>query len=389
MMDQERRTSLRELFRVGPVLGEGGTCIVYDAVRVRDDRRVALKVLHARLAQDEQLRARFAREAAVLRRLEGPHICPVLEFGEASPDGVGPNSPYMALEYIQGPSLRELLKQGPLPMDRAIDVLSQVCDAIEHAHSEGVIHRDLTPANVLLRDGRDVFVVDFGMAKMQVGVGSTRLTGENMVVGTPEYMSPEQAKGDDLDPRSDIYAAGVILYEMLTGSVPFSEETAVRTLTAHLTMVPEPPRRRAPAREISPAMEAVILHALAKDAASRYAHAADLQKALAVAQGAPTDVESVHPTRFSIHDTRPEGRRAAHDTTTDALAHTLPVAFAPPRASSDRPKSVPKPPPSQRRPPAPIVPVEDTERRWTLAWWIALVVAAAIGVMLSLWWPER
>src|SRR4029077_1977663 len=188
-------------------------------------------------------------------------------------------------------------------------ILLQVCSALKCAHSQGVIHRDLKPANVIMRGGTHVVVVDFGMAKIVTGhggTGTTALTSHNMVFGTPEYMSPEQARGDELDARCDIYATGVILYELLTGRVPFVGSTPLSVLTAHLTEIAEPPRERAPDRDISQALEAVVQHALAKDPADRYATAGALATAIRAALAAPDDAKGVAPaSRVHVHiDTR-------------------------------------------------------------------------------------
>jgi serine/threonine protein kinase len=286
-------------FEIVGVLGEGATGIVYDARRIAEGDRVALKVIHHHLAGDAQIRGRFAREAAILGRLEGEHLCPLLDFGEApDPQRDGSGLMYMALPRIHGPALDTLLKSGgPLRIERAVAIVLDICAALSEAHAQGVIHRDLKPGNVLLRDGDRAVVVDFGMAKIMTGggVGTTALTQHNMVFGTPEYMAPEQARGDELDARCDVYATGVILYELLTGGVPFVGATPLNVLTAHLTATPQPLRERAPDRQIPSALEAVTLHALAKKPARRYATAAALANAIRSAIKAPHDIEAVRP----------------------------------------------------------------------------------------------
>ncbi len=241
---------LGEKFEILGVLGEGGTGIVYDARRVAEGDRIALKVIHQHLAGDAQIRGRFTREAAILRRLEGERLCPVLEFGELpDPRREGVGLLYLALARVDGPALDAVLKKdGPLPIPRAVAIVLDVCEALRDAHAQGVIHRDLKPGNVLLREGDRAVVVDFGMAKIITGgaTGTTALTQHNMVFGTPEYMAPEQARGDELDARCDVYAAGIILYELLTGRVPFCRPHSAEC--AH-----GPPHRRAPgAREQAP-----------------------------------------------------------------------------------------------------------------------------------------
>src|SRR5580698_7188147 len=237
--------TLGDKFEIMGVLGEGGTGIVYDARRLAEDDRVALKVIHQHLAGDAQIRGRFAREAAILRRLQGDRVCPVLDFGEIpDPRREGAGLLYMVLPRLDGPPLDALLRtERPLPVGRAIAILLDMCAALREAHAQGVIHRDLKPGNVILREGDRAVVVDFGMAKIITGggTGTTALTQHNMVFGTPEYMAPEQARGDELDARCDVYAAGVIFYEMLTGSVPFAGPTPLNVLTAQLTETPQSP----------------------------------------------------------------------------------------------------------------------------------------------------
>ncbi|MDP9034939.1 MAG: serine/threonine protein kinase [Myxococcota bacterium] len=310
--------TLDDKFEIMGVLGEGGMSTVYDALRTAEGDRVALKVIHRHLAGDAQIRGRFAREAAILHRLEGEHVCPILAFGEG-PDPRRPDAGllYIVLPRIDGPALDDLLKEGELPIARAVDVVLDICAGLGEAHARGIIHRDLKPGNVLLRNGETAVVVDFGMAKIVSGggTGTTALTQHNMVFGTPEYMAPEQARGDELDARCDVYAAGVILYELLTGTVPFAGTTALSVLTAHLTSPPEPPRERAPQRAITPALEAVVLHAIAKDPAARYATAGGFASAIRSAILSPEDAAGV----------RPSARATVAVDTTDGDAATMPL----------------------------------------------------------------
>jgi eukaryotic-like serine/threonine-protein kinase len=356
--------------RIGPyairgLLGEGGTGIVYDAV-AEDGRAVALKVMHSTLAGDQQIRGRFKREAAILRRLDGAHVCPVLDLGEI-PSGES-TLLYLALPKIEGPSLAEILARGRLEQDRALDIALEVVDALASAHAHGVIHRDLKPANVILENEKKVVVVDFGMAKIVTGAtaGTTNLTAHNMVFGTPEYMSPEQARGDDLDVRCDVYAAGIMIYEMLTGAPPFSGPTPLSVLTAHLTS--DVPR---PTEPMSPAVEAVILHALARDREKRYASAAALAAALRHARAAARDVEGVRPDRFVD---RPSA---------DAFAATIPanrkVDLSEPTLLNAGPAPMPKPRPVITPPPP-----EPISRGWVLLWIAVGLASIAAGVWFAL-----
>lgn len=385
---------IADKYEVAGVLGEGGTGIVYDAVRKDDGAAVALKVMHAHLAGEQQIRGRFQREAAILRRLEGPNICPILDFGEVPGDEPGKTVLYLALPKIAGSSLEKVLSEGPIAVDRALDVLIEVLAALKAAHAQGVIHRDLKPANVILGDGGKVFVVDFGMSKIVTGAGTgtTNLTAHNMVFGTPEYMSPEQARGDELDARCDVYAAGIILYEMLTGAPPFTGPTPLSVLTAHLTSDLEPPSRRAADGRVTPALESIVLHALARDRDRRYPSASAFAAAILHARAAPEDVLSLRPEAFSA---APEG--------TDAFAVTMPAISAPPLPSgppraivndSVPPPAASTPPrakaPAPSRPPPPSVPSrappppEPTSRAWILVWVVAAAVSIAAGVYLAL-----
>ncbi|HEY1696363.1 MAG TPA: serine/threonine-protein kinase [Polyangiaceae bacterium] len=363
---------LDDRFEIVGVLGEGGMGIVYDAKRLVQGDRVALKVIHQHLAGDAQIRGRFTREVAILRRLEGDHLCPVLEFGEIpDPRREGAGLLYMALNRIDGQPLDAVLKKdAPLPLTRAVTIILDVCEALREAHSQGVIHRDLKPANVLLREGDRAVVVDFGMAKIMTGggTGTTALTEHNMVFGTPEYMAPEQARGDELDARCDVYAAGVILYEMLTGRVPFTGPTPLNVLTAHLTEPAQAPSVRAPERGISPALEAVTVYALAKDPALRYATAGALAMAVRTALASPQDAEGV----------RPASRVNVHVDTSDGHSATLPA-----------PLPTPPPFPIARAPSLPVVRPTDPPERTSPLWIVVCVLAAIAGIALGAWLSMR
>ena len=430
--------AIKGKYEVVGVLGEGGTGIVYDAKRLSDGMAVALKVMHAHLAGETQIVGRFRREAAILKRLEGPHICPILELRDTNAEEDGKGVLYIALPKLAGSSLEEVIeKEGPLDVDRALDIVLDVCAALRIAHAQGVIHRDLKPANVILESktidvgvlpahrlegGSKVFVVDFGMSKIitGAGTGTTSLTAHNMVFGTPEYMSPEQARGDELDARCDVYAVGVMLYELLTGKPPFSGPTPLGVLTEHLTGTIAPPSSRAPEGRVSPALESVVMHALARDRDHRYPSASALAAAIMHARARPDDVVSLRPEAFA---TNPAG--------TDAFAVTMP-AIGPPSAENSSPRAVvggsdppsggditsetlpavpgqsvrpaPKsslPPPEtkrsesspnesgkMRRPPTveSVRPVDAdrTSKGWIAVWVLAALISVAIGIWFAL-----
>ena len=365
-------------FEVTGVLGEGGTGIVYEAKQVgKDEEPVALKVIHSHLLYDKHIRGRFTREAKILSRLSGPHLGAIVDFGEVpDPRGEGASLLYIALPKIVGPALDQLLReQGPLPIERALDIALQVCAALASAHAQGVIHRDLKPANVILKDGTEVFVVDFGMAKILTGggTGTTGLTAHNMVFGTPEYMAPEQARGDELDARCDVYAVGVMLYELLTGNVPFTGNTPLNVLTAQLTQEPDKPRTRAPDRAITPALEGVVMHALAKDPRARYATAAALALAIAQARSAPDDLDAIKPERAIAGSSGAVAMLRSSDDMVHAVTMPAPEPkpSTPPRESGstritlDPPRELPK-------------------GVWYAIWTIIIVAAAAVGVWLAM-----
>ena len=367
-------------FEVTGVLGEGGTGVVYEAKQIgKDEEPIALKVIHSHLLYDKQIRGRFTREAKILSRLSGPHLGAIVDFGEVpDPRGEGASLLYIALPKIVGPALDQLLReQGPLPIERALDIALQVCAALASAHAQGVIHRDLKPANVILKNGEEVFVVDFGMAKILTGggTGTTGLTAHNMVFGTPEYMAPEQARGDELDARCDVYAVGVMLYELLTGNVPFTGNTPLNVLTAQLTQEPDKPRTRAPDRAITSALEAVVLHSLAKDPRDRYATAAALALAIAQARSAPDDVDAVKPERTIAGASGAVAMLRSSDDMVHAVTMPAPEpasvrSSAPGRESSTRITLDP--------------PRELPKGVWYAMWTVVIVIAAAVGAWLAM-----
>jgi eukaryotic-like serine/threonine-protein kinase len=275
-------------FRVEALVGQGGMGRVYRARHLTLDRPVVLKMLHREWSGDPEVVGRFQREARAASRLNHPNSIAVLDFGAAE-DG----TLFMAMEYLAGRDLARVLAEDfPLGERRIADVGAQILSALAEAHAQGVVHRDLKPENVMVeprRDARDhVKVLDFGIAKITApGAGEPRLTQAGLVCGTPEYMSPEQARGDALDARTDLYSVGVILYQLATGELPFTSDTPVGYLTKHLSEVPVPPRARRPDLGISPALDAVIVRALEKDPAARFASAEAMRGALLAA--APTE----------------------------------------------------------------------------------------------------
>jgi serine/threonine protein kinase len=265
-------------------IGTGGMGSVYKAEQPSMNRLVAVKVLHSRFATRDDLVARFRREARAMSQLSHPNTARVYKYG-ALDDG----SVYFVMDYLEGRNLaHEVRQKGPMEAERAVKIMIQVCGALEEAHRAGIVHRDLKPENVFLTGqggSSEDFpkVLDFGLAKMsekQMGRGSMMFTQQGMVFGTPEFMSPEQAQGEELDRRSDIYSLALILYELMTGQLPFEAKTPLDMMKAHVKDPPIPISQRVPGLKFSAELEATIAKALAKKPDDRYATAADFAEAL-------------------------------------------------------------------------------------------------------------
>src|SRR5712671_1505489 len=272
-------------FRVDDLIGQGGMGKVYRARHLALDRTIVLKMLKPQLLEDPTLVGRFEREAKAASRLNHPNVIQVLDFGRLENDG----TLYIVMEHVPGKDLRLVLRdEWPLAEERLCSIMAQVCSALGEAHVNDVIHRDLKPENVMVEARRDqpdhVKVLDFGIAKILgpdvpalarqgiVPISDAEqpgLTRHDVVCGTPQYMAPEQATGSALDERCDLYAVGVILYQMATGHLPFDGASSMEVLTRHVNEAPVPPRQRQPDAPISEAMERLILRALAKDPAMR------------------------------------------------------------------------------------------------------------------------
>jgi serine/threonine-protein kinase len=267
------KAALAHRYTIVREVGSGGMATVYLAEDLRHRRKVALKVLRPELAATIGS-VRFLHEIEVAAGLQHPHILPLLDSGDA--DGFL----YYAMPFIEGPSLRDrLARQGELPIPDALKILIEVVDALAAAHEKGIVHRDIKPENILLT-GRHALVADFGIAKaIGAMTGQHTLTTTGVALGTPAYMAPEQASAEpQIDHRADLYAVGVMAYEMLTGQPPFAGASSAQVLTAHLTQAPEPvTRRRA---SVSPALEQVVMRCLEKRPADRYQSAEELVTAL-------------------------------------------------------------------------------------------------------------
>lgn len=262
-------TTIDDRYRVEYLLGSGGMADVYCATDLQLDREVAIKLLYRRFAQDAEFVERFRREASAAAGLQHQHVVSVYDRGEW--DGTY----YIAMEYLEGRTLKAIINEyGALDSDWAIDMTTQILRAARFAHRRNVIHRDFKPHNVIVDDDGLATVTDFGIAR----AGASDMTQTGSIMGTAQYLSPEQAQGHAVSEQSDLYSIGVILYEMVTGQVPFDGESAVTIALKHVSEVPTPPCAINPA--ISPQLQAVIMRALAKDPAQRFATADEFIDAL-------------------------------------------------------------------------------------------------------------
>lgn len=268
-------------------VGSGGMATVYRAVDTYLNRPVAVKILRPEFAGDEDFVRRFRREARAAASLSHPNVVAVYDVGRE-----GDDTYYIIMEYVDGPTLKEYIREGgPLPAHEAVRIAGEILEALEHAHQMGVVHRDVKPQNVLLTRGGHAKVADFGIARATTGASATHTA---TVVGTAHYVSPEQARGQAADERSDVYSTAVVLYEMLTGRVPFEGEIPVAVALKHVRDEPLPPRAINPS--VPAALERVVLRAMAKDPAQRYPSAGAFRRELiAAANGRSTLPDSPAP----------------------------------------------------------------------------------------------
>jgi serine/threonine-protein kinase len=270
-------TVIDKRYEVVCVLGEGGMGTVYEVKHVTLGRRLAVKALRSDLARDVELGARFIQEAKAAAAVAHPNVVQITDFGS-----LDSGQPYFVMELLDGLSLRTLIRSGgPIPAARAVNILRQVAEALGAAHDKGIIHRDLKPDNIhvgaAVGDRHVIKVLDFGLAKV---AGKSKLTKNGIVFGTPHYMSPEQATGEAIDHRSDIYSLGVVMYEMFTGKVPFEADTYMGVLTKHMYMQPVPPSRLIGNSRHLGALEDITLRCLEKKPANRFATMTELLERL-------------------------------------------------------------------------------------------------------------
>ncbi|TVT23155.1 Stk1 family PASTA domain-containing Ser/Thr kinase [Amycolatopsis acidiphila] len=264
---------LSNRYELGDTLGYGGMSEVHHGTDIRLGREVAVKILRADLARDPQFQERFRREAQNAAALNHPAIVAVYDTGETQTE-YGP-LPYIVMEFVSGRTLRDIVKtEGPMSQKRAMEVMADVCAALDFSHRHGIVHRDVKPANVMITNHGAVKVMDFGIARAMHD-GQAAMTQTAAVIGTAQYLSPEQARGEGVDARSDVYAAGCVLYELITGEPPFTGDSPVAVAYQHVREDPKAPSTVNPA--VSPELDAIVLKALAKGPANRYQSAAEMR----------------------------------------------------------------------------------------------------------------
>jgi eukaryotic-like serine/threonine-protein kinase len=298
-------------YEVGELIGYGGMAEVHRGRDVRLGREVAVKILRSDLARDPSFLNRFRREAQAAAGLNYPAIVAVYDTGEdpTGPDGAA--IPFIVMEYVEGRTLRDIIKnEGRLPPRRVLEIMSEICGALDFSHRNGIIHRDVKPANVMITEAGAVKVMDFGIARALADNGAT-VTSTAAVIGTAQYLSPEQARGEPVDARSDVYSCGCLMYELLTGQPPFRGDSPVAVAYQHVRETAPPPSAIVPG--LPRPLDSIVMKALAKNPLNRYQSAAemraDLQLALAErpvrAEAVLTDAEK---TQFIARTTAPPGR---------------------------------------------------------------------------------
>ncbi len=266
-------------YDIGVLLGRGGMAEVHLGRDARLGRSVAVKMLRPDLARDPSFQARFRREAHSAASLNHPSVVAVYDTGED--EFAGNPVPYIVMEYVEGSTLRELLSSGSkLVPERALEIVDSVLDALAYSHQQGIVHRDIKPANVMLTDAGDVKVMDFGIARAVADAGAT-MTQTSAVIGTAQYLSPEQARGEQVDARSDLYSTGCLLFELLTGRPPFVGDSPVSVAYQHVREAPVQPSQLDP--DVPASADAIVLKALAKDRTDRYQTADDMRRDIAAA----------------------------------------------------------------------------------------------------------
>jgi eukaryotic-like serine/threonine-protein kinase len=267
-------------YEIGALIGRGGMADVRLGTDARLGRKVAIKLLKPALASDPAFRTRFRREAQDAAKMAHPTIVRIFDAGEETvldPQGNEAQIPFIVMEYVDGRLLKDIIAEGPLPEHEAVRIAGQILTALEYSHRAGVVHRDIKPGNIMIASNGQVKVMDFGIARA-VAESSATITETSAIVGTAQYFSPEQARGESVDARTDLYSTGVVLFEMLTAQAPFRGENPVAVAYQHVNQVPLPPSSIN--RAVSPSVDAVVGRALAKDRVARYQTAAEFREEL-------------------------------------------------------------------------------------------------------------
>ncbi len=279
--DGEQRI-LAGRYAIGEFVGQGGMATVYRGTDTKLGRQVAIKVMKADLAGDDQFRSRFRQEAQSASRMAHPTVVRVFDAGDdliQTPEGPK-RLPFIVMEYVEGTNLRQLAAERKLSQAEACRIVDSVLTALEYSHRAGIVHRDIKPANIMITPSGQVKVMDFGIARA-VSETSSTLQQTTAILGTAAYFSPEQAKGEAIDARTDLYSTAVLLFELLTGDVPFRGDSAVAVAYQHVSERPKPPSERDP--QITPEIDRVVLYGLAKDRAKRFQSASEFREALRLA----------------------------------------------------------------------------------------------------------
>jgi beta-lactam-binding protein with PASTA domain/tRNA A-37 threonylcarbamoyl transferase component Bud32 len=313
---------LGERYELEGVVGRGGMAEVYRARDIRLDRIVAIKTLRADLARDQTFQARFRREAQSAASLNNPSIVAVYDTGEDLSTGVP--VPYIVMEYVDGRTVRDLLIEGHrLLPERSLEIISGVLRALEYSHQAGIVHRDIKPGNVMVTRNGDIKVMDFGIARAMSDAQAT-MTQTAQVIGTAQYLSPEQARGERVDSRSDLYSTGCLMYELLTGRPPFTGDSPVAIAYQHVRENPIPPSRLDP--DIPPWADAIVLKAMAKSPNDRYQTAAEMQADIQrAASGMQVAAMAPTPTRADYYGYQDRTQRMGPQT----MMGAAPTAVAP------------------------------------------------------------
>ncbi len=296
-------------YELGALIGRGGMSDVHLATDARLGRRVALKLLKSSLASDPVFRTRFRQEAQAAARMAHPTIVRVFDAGEetsVAPDGHETVVPFIVMEYVEGRLLRDMLLDGPLPAREAGEIVEQVLTALEYSHRAGVVHRDVKPGNIMVTPTGQVKVMDFGIARA-ISDSSATVAQTSTILGTAQYFSPEQARGETVDARTDLYSTGVVLFEMLTGRPPFRGDSPVAVAYQHVSEPAPTPSSLNP--EVSPALDAVVLHAMAKDRFQRFQTAAEFRADVSAAlagQVPPRRTEADNDPTMSLFGVNPQ-----------------------------------------------------------------------------------